>query len=80
MTEFEKMPDIIVEESDDDATLDGDAEVDAQHQDQLEDNTSQGAIDRMQRESVTVGNVITGPVGIWRKTRYGGWIMVSQHK
>jgi len=74
MTDFEKMPDVIVEESDDDSTVDGDA----QEQDQLEDNNSQTAIDRMQRESVAVGNAITGPVGVWRKTRYGGWIMVSQ--
>ena len=77
MTDFEKMPDVIVEESDDDTTVDGDVH-DAQQENQLEDTTPQGSIDRMQRESVAVGNVITGPVGVWRKTRYGGWIMVSQ--
>jgi hypothetical protein len=78
MTDFEKMPDVIVEESDDDSTLDGDANDDAQEENQLEDTNPQGAIYRMQRESNAVGNAITGPVGVWRKTRYGGWIMVSQ--
>lgn len=46
----------------------------------FEDDTRQETIDRMQRESVAVGDTITGPEGEWRKTRYGSWVNVSLNR
>ena len=79
MTEFEKMPDAIVEDSEEEIDTEDEEAADAEHQEnEVEDETPQAALDRMQRESVAVGNAITGPAGVWRKTRYGSWVMVSQ--
>ena len=70
VTEFEKMPDLLMEEEEE--------EEDEVNQENIREETREQALERMQRESVAVGNAITGPVGVWRKTRYGTWIMVSQ--
>ena len=43
-----------------------------------EEETQQDPISRIHDESNEVGDVITGPAGVWRKTRYGRWVLVSQ--
>ena len=70
-SEFEKMPDILMEEEEEEEDI---SQPDSPHEETNEDN-----LERMRRDSDAVGNAITGPVGIWRKSRYGTWILVSQH-
>jgi hypothetical protein len=65
------MPDILMEEEEEEEDI---SQPDSPHEETNEDN-----LERMRRDSDAVGNAITGPVGIWRKTRYGTWILVSQH-
>jgi hypothetical protein len=64
MTEFEKMPDTIQDDEEESVT-----------QEEVHSGEQESHIEQMQRESVAIGNAITGPVGIWRKTRYGTWIL-----
>jgi topoisomerase IA-like protein len=59
MTAFEKMPDMLVEDTE-------------------EEDNSDDEEETQQDESNEVGDAITGPVGVWRKTRYGNWVLVSQ--
>ena len=69
------MPDALLEEdegSDEDSEVADDADVTDE-----QGATHQDAVSRMHRESDAVGHAITGPGGIWRKSRYGHWIMIS---
>lgn len=80
-TEFEKMPDTLKDDGEDTEAEELEEEQQQHEQEQQgqhENETREQAIDRMQRESVAVGNAFTGPEGIWRKTRYGVWVMVSR--
>ena len=83
--EFEKMPDSLAEEEEEEGIIREENQEENQEGNQeenqeenQEDQGPQDPLQRMQRESVAVGNAITGPVGLWRKTRYGSWVMVSQ--
>ena len=66
VTEFEKMPDILMEDSEEESDQEG------------QDTSNEDTRYRMHRESNQQATAITGPVGVWRKTRYGNWVMVSQ--
>jgi hypothetical protein len=43
-----------------------------------EENDSDNEQESQQDESNEIGDAITGPAGVWRKTRYGNWVLVSQ--
>jgi hypothetical protein len=55
-SEFEKMPDVLMEE-------------DSEEEESDEEGNS---------DEDTPEDAITGPAGVWRKTRYGRWVLVSQ--
>jgi NADH:ubiquinone oxidoreductase subunit F (NADH-binding) len=58
-TAFEKMPDMLVEDTE-------------------EEDDSDDEQETQQDESNEIGDTLTGPAGVWRKTRYGNWVLVSQ--
>jgi hypothetical protein len=47
-------------------------------EDTEEEDDSDDEQEIQQDESNEVGDALTGPVGVWRKTRYGNWVLVSQ--
>jgi hypothetical protein len=65
-TTFEKMPDMFVEDTEEEDDSDD------------EEETQQDPVSRIHDESNKLGDAITGPAGVWRKTRYGNWVLVSQ--
>ena len=47
-------------------------------EDTEEEDDSDDEEETQQDEGNEVGDALTGPAGVWRKTRYGNWVLVSQ--